>query len=334
MSAVRSEVRPAGPKVLFIIGRGRSGSTILDNLLGQQKGYLSLGQVNGVWGKSLRGELCGCGEPLSRCEVWSRTLAAVEQGSAVPLDPREIAGWQRKVMGLRSLRRLLRVRAGTPTGWDFVDAYAAALGRFYAELARVTGARILIDSSKFASHGSVLRLVPGITPYFLHLVRDPRAVAYSRQRPKDNPGRGSMPTLGPFASGRAWLMQNLKAHQVLRRVDPDRQARIRYEDFVARPLPTLRAVTELLGEPPPPTTLVEDGKVWLSTTHTAGGNPSRFRTGRVELRSDDEWLRVQNPAHRSVVTAVTLPLLLRYGYPVRPRRPMTPPVRPEPRGAE
>jgi hypothetical protein len=333
MSAAGPPEQPAGPKVLYIIGRGRSGSTILDNLLGQQEGYFSLGQVNGVWGKSLRGELCGCGTPLGRCEVWSRTLTAVEQGSATPLDPREIAGWQRKVMGLRSLRRLLSVPAGSATGWDFVDAYASALGRLYGELARVTGARVLVDSSKFASHGAVLRLVPGITPYFLHLVRDPRAVAYSRQRHKDNPGRAPMPRLGPFASGRAWLMQNLKAHQVLRRVDPERRAMIRYEDFVARPLPTLRAVTDLLGEPPPPASLVEDGKAWLSTNHTAGGNPSRFRTGKVELRSDDEWLRSQRPSHRSVVTAVSLPLLLRYGYPVRPR-PAAPRVRPEPERAE
>ena len=73
MSAARSGERPPGLKVLFIIGRGRSGSTILDNLLGQQEGYLSLGQVNGVWGKSLRGELCGCGEPLSKVEAAPET---------------------------------------------------------------------------------------------------------------------------------------------------------------------------------------------------------------------------------------------------------------------
>lgn len=321
MKTTGGEERLPGPKVLFITGRGRSGSTILDNLLGQLDGFFSLGQVNGVWGKSLRGEFCGCGAPLLQCEVWARSLSAGEQESAATrLDPREISGWQQKVMHQRTLRRLLSVPPGSATGRDFVDAYTRALGRLYRELARVSGARVLVDSSKFASHGAILRLVPGITPYFLHLVRDPRAVAHSRQRHKDNPGRDPMPRLGPLHSGWAWLVQNLKVHQVLRAVDSGRRTRIRYEDFVARPLPTLQKITELVGEAPPPSSLVEGGKVWLSTNHTGGGNPSRFRTGRVELRSDNDWLRSQTPIHGAIVTAVSLPLLLRYGYPVRPDR--------------
>jgi hypothetical protein len=313
------EDRLPDPKVLFITGRGRSGSTILDNLLGQLDGFFSLGQVNGVWGKSLRGELCGCGATLRECEVWAHSLSAVEhQSAAAPLDPREISRWQQKVMHRRTLGRLLRVPSGSATGQDYIDDYASALGRLYRELARVTGARVLVDSSKFASHGAILRLVPGIRPYFLHLVRDPRAVAYSRQRHKDNPGRDPMPRLGPWHSGWAWLMQNLKVHQVLRRADPGQRARIRYEDFVGRPLATLQRITELVGEAPPPPSLVEEGKVWLSTNHTAAGNPSRFKTGRIELRSDDEWLRAQKPAHRAIVTGVSLPLLVRYRYPVLP----------------
>jgi len=47
VNAAGYEDRLPDPKVLFITGRGRSGSTILDNLLGQLDGFFSLGQVNG-----------------------------------------------------------------------------------------------------------------------------------------------------------------------------------------------------------------------------------------------------------------------------------------------
>lgn len=306
------------PKVLFIMGRGRSGSTILDNLLGQLNGYFSLGQINDLWKKLLQGRTCGCGAAIRECEIWTAVLAAAQYDDALgSLDPQQIVGWQEGVVSQRNILRLLRERPGRTTGWEALDAYLRLLGRVYGELARVTGARVLIDSSKAASHGALIRLVPGITPYFVHLVRDPRAVAYSRQRHKVGPD-GEMPRFGPAESTRGWLMQNLKGHLVNRRVPADRRLRIRYEDFVAQPLPTLQAITELMGEEPPPAGFVDGRRVRLGKNHTVAGNPSRFRTGAIELRSDDEWLVAQPRVDRLVVTAISWPLLLIYGYPLRP----------------
>jgi hypothetical protein len=47
------------------------------------------------------------------------------------------------------------------------------------------------------------------------------------------------------------------------------------------------------------------------------GNPSRFVTGPVEIRSDDEWESNLKRRDSAVVTALTLPLLRFYGYPLR-----------------
>jgi hypothetical protein len=58
-------------KVLFLGGHGRSGSTILDRLLGQLPGFFSIGELRNVWQRSLlEDQLCGCGEPFSRCGFW------------------------------------------------------------------------------------------------------------------------------------------------------------------------------------------------------------------------------------------------------------------------
>ena len=55
----------------------------------------------------------------------------------------------------------------------------------------------------------------------------------------------------------------------------------------------------------------------LGRNHTAEGNPMRFVSGELELRADDAWRRQMPSRDRRVVTALTLPLLAAYGYPVK-----------------
>jgi hypothetical protein len=52
----------------------------------------------------------------------------------------------------------------------------------------------------------------------------------------------------------------------------------------------------------------------LSPSHTVAGNPMRFRTGPITLRRDDAWRSKLPRARRLLVTALTAPLLARYGY--------------------
>ena len=56
----------------------------------------------------------------------------------------------------------------------------------------------------------------------------------------------------------------------------------------------------------------------LRPTHSISGNPDRLRTGPVEIRLDDEWRTGMSRADHRFVTALTWPLLLRYGYLGRP----------------
>ena len=57
------------------------------------------------------------------------------------------------------------------------------MGRLYRAIGEVTGARLIIDSSKVPS-GAALLSHAGVEAHLLHVVRDPRVVAYSWQRPK------------------------------------------------------------------------------------------------------------------------------------------------------
>src|SRR5580704_12095604 len=62
--------------VLYIAGTGRSGSTLLANILGEVDGVFAAGEVRYLWQRGLtERRLCGCGVPVRECPVWSRVLA-------------------------------------------------------------------------------------------------------------------------------------------------------------------------------------------------------------------------------------------------------------------
>jgi hypothetical protein len=63
-------------------------------------------------------------------------------------------------------------------------SYVETLGKLYSAISRHSGARVIVDSSKGPVDAAVLGAVQGITPYYVHLVRDPRAVIHSWSRKK------------------------------------------------------------------------------------------------------------------------------------------------------
>ena len=309
-------------KVLYIMGWGRSGSTIMDNLLGAIDGFFSVGELTYLWQRGLvEGRRCGCGALVRDCELWSEVLQRA--GAAAPSedDPETVVAWQRDTVRVRHTWGLLRRRAA-PGDTSSLDAYVDVSARIYRALADATGARVIVDSSKRPSDAALLRLVPGVSPFYVQLVRDPRAVAYSWRRRKAQLDRDRPAELvqhGPVDSTLSWLGWNAAAETLRRRHDPARSMLLRYEDFVARPRDALVRMAELTGERPAELPLEGERTARLAANHTVSGNPSRFKTGTVELRADDEWKTSQSTLDRVAVTALALPLLGRYGYPLRPR---------------
>jgi Sulfotransferase family len=318
-------------KVLFIMGWTRSGSTILDNLLGEIDGFFSTGELHYLWKRGLlEGRLCSCGAPVFECEVWAPVLRRAYDG-AVP-EASDVIKWQNKAVRVRHTWRLLRQEKG-PTGWAPLDSYVPVAAALYRAIGEVTGCSVIIDSSKRPSDAAVLPLLPGVDPYFIHLVRDPRAVAYSWQRQKKELDRArpedpeEMPRYGASYSTLGWDELNIAAEAVRRHTDSERSALIRYEDFVANPRSVLVRVTNMVGERRTILPLLDDETALLKKNHAVAGNPSRFKTGNVRLRADTTWITAIGARDRMLSTALSLPLLSRYSYPRKVPSPEKEPAR-------
>lgn len=111
---------------------------------------------------------------------------------------------------------------------------------------------------------------------------------------------------------------NLGAEAVLRSAGGDRGLQLRYEDFAAAPRQAVEAVTALVDGPPASTAFVDERTVRIPASHELAGNPARQRSGPVVVRADERWSAGQRPVDRWLASAIALPLMWRYGYPVRP----------------
>ena len=311
-------------KVLFIAGWARSGSTLLDNILGQVDGFFSAGEVRWIWNRGLlEHRKCACGRPIDECPFWEK-LFREEFGWPGPdaIDPQQIIDWQLEMARVPHYPRLLLERRGRSRRPD-LDSYKDIVARLYKSIARTSGARVVIDSSKMPPDAVILGLLEGITPYFVHLVRDPRAVTFSWKRRKAQPDTdepdAEMMRRGTYNSTIRWTTWNIATEVVERRHPKERSMLVRYEDLMAEPRRTIQRITEMVGEGDAELPFEDDHTVILSGSHMPVGNPNRFKTGAVPLRTDDEWVRSINPWDRRLTTLVSLPLLRRYGYPVFPR---------------
>lgn len=298
--------------VLYIGGAGRSGSTLLDMLLGNTPSFFSIGEARFFWEYMERGDLlCGCGAPLRECEFWSPIyFSLAEQG----LNLSRLASLN---------RRLNRTRNTYWASGNISRKLAPALteltqatGALYKLIATVSGATVIVDSSKVPSHFAILRQIEEIDLRALHLVRDGRAVAYSwSKRPKKEFAKMSLPATMPqhslFRSIMTWAIENA----FIARLEKKRPyAIMRYEDFTQDPYVEIQKALTTLGlNRFGVDNLYETGLV-LKPTHSVGGNPIRFTTREAFIKPDMEWREKMSRSVKIILWLLVMPMMRRYGY--------------------
>jgi hypothetical protein len=306
-------------KVLSIVGPGRSGTTVLAGILGGVDGVVDVGELRWLWQRGLlERRTCGCGLPVAECPLWSSVVARVTAGASETTAEfaARIAAAQRVLISRRSRLRVIR-RGATGAPWPPLEPLRSATGKLIGAVADVTGARVVVDSSKRAQDAALLAALDDVDHYVVHMVREPAAVAFSwGKRDKTirvAEGTRAMGTRGLLSSVTRWTENSLGAAVLRRHVPPDRWLFLRYEDFATQPRATVARIMAFLGEDGQ-VPFADDDTVVLDVNHTVAGNPNRFRVGRVQIRLDSEWRR-RMPRHRQLVVRVlTSPLLLRFGY--------------------
>src|ERR671916_273713 len=257
-------------KVLKITGLGRSGSTILDVVLGNhpdiesvgeasnliRNGWISRESLRGIPKDRLRRPTCTCGKrldvlyvdaPDEACPFWSsvrREWLERADGESIESYPKLQNDFELK----RRWPRLLyeRRRPSAP-----LRSYARLTRTFFESIRAVSGKPVIVDSSKSPARALALGMVPGIDLYVVHLVRDGRGVITSLRKTfeKDVQAGIMWDHQGHplWKSVVRWIVKNLVSEWVCSQLGPKRTIRLRYEDLVADPEAALGRIGSLIG---------------------------------------------------------------------------------------
>lgn len=300
--------------VLYVVGIGRSGSTLLGRALGEVEGHFPAGEIKHLFDRGIAGnETCSCSREARACPFWGEVIRHLREGGGLE-DPEAASAFSRSIMK----------GAGAPlvfAPWQPPEfrrrlrAFRELVAQAYETVWEASGRRTLVDTSKNLAWAKLLLEIPRLRVRFVHLIRDSRGVAHSfekvRRRPGDPDTDIYMDRYHAVTTSLLWDLDNVLAERLRTRAAG--YTRLRYRDFVAEPGRSLAAV---LGDGHRPEGLehVKPEAIRISDQHILAGNPMRFDVGRVRLREDVEWREAMSPAKKGVVTVLTSPLLRRYGY--------------------
>jgi hypothetical protein len=301
------------PRVIVLVGMGRSGSTMLERAVAGVPGVFALGELVHVWDRSVRdNELCACGRQFRDCEFWTGVGERAFGGWDQVDDDRLIAA-KMAVVRTRYVARLLRGRGGSAQ-WrtsadELLDAQLAVIRAAHEQ----SGATVLVDSSKLPAYAALMAR-GDLDLTFVEVVRDPRGVAHSLGKTVRRPEADAvMHRNGLLKAAGWWSTFDVLARYLRRRGSVPWQT-VRYEDFVKEPAATVAGLLAFGGLNQPDLGHIQGGVLLLTGNHQMAGNPVRFDTGSATIIADEAWRSEMPVKSQKTVRMLTSGLRRRHGY--------------------
>ncbi len=297
-------------KVVYIAGWGRSGSTLLARILAQFDGLTHLGELRTLWVDGFKPKgICGCGQPLKHCEVW-RQIIDQAFGDIDAIDaPAMTTLRRRQEPHSQALLQLLTLPGQRQKFMAQSEAYRTVLAKLYQSIHQHQNGAVIVDDSLHPGYAYLLSGVANIDLHVIHVVRDPRATAYSwAHRQKQGLG-----TYRIRDSAMGWVLRNVVTELLgWQRSIP--YLRVKYEEFAQNPQATIDRALALVKETPGNSPFLSPSEVDLNITHSVFGNTDRLKSGPTTIHFSETWRDKMVASEQRQVTLLTLPMLLRYGY--------------------
>lgn len=213
------------PTIIYILGAGNSGSTILSMALGGHQDVYSLGELVALDRWYADGLLCSCGSKLEDCERWSRFVGVNNRGNLAPVAP---------FPKIKKLESFGSICAKDCKFADTVGRNCAIL----TELSDMLEGKVFVDSSKNPLHfyylrkSGCFRIVPVL-------------VVRKGEQYLDSAFRRGIPFRKAFPR---WISKNVLSLKVIREVGLRKSClKIRYDDLISDPGESLKKICDKAG---------------------------------------------------------------------------------------
>lgn len=295
----------ANRQVAFVLSDMRSGSTLLDQLLGAHPAVMSLGELH--WLPAYMNQdrsmydpkhelVCTCGRVVSDCEFWGRVAIRLDR----PLDSLQLRPSFSR-LGRQFIERfpgafrhsfLQKTLTGTKMIDDSLDLFDC--------LFDVSGCRCLVDSSKSTYRFRAVYDARPEQTCGLVLTRDYRAVIHSKMK------RGH--SLESAATSWRGKMRQIAALTD----DLPRECihQMSYESLCQDPVGELTRLCGFLGITFTPAMLERP----TVGTHHIGGSPSKFDRSRSTIAMDIAYQTAFTAAELARLNRIVGDMANRWGY--------------------
>jgi len=292
----------------------RGGSTLLSLVLGRHADIVNLGEVSFIPKLLALNELCTCQQQLNQCAEWQSVLELIKQqtGADMSHDPyalhlddvmKQKSGTGKIDHQYQTKWRMIRskLRGGVDTALlkyfpvsgmlpslPSISKGADNTLALYNAAAKAWDKKVVVDASKLPRKAVHLYRRAPDDVRIIHLTRDCRGVSASRK---------------------SHMQMSLEL--VDKWIAPEHLVRLKYEDFVNDPATKVNELCDWLDIPYSEQTLDFDIDV---KTHSAGGNPTRFKFSEGIRPVDERWKTVLSNMDLAEIERICGDVSRRLGY--------------------
>jgi len=292
------------PKVIYIMGCGRSGTTILDIILGNHSGFLSLGELNNAMDAWNKKRICSCGVPIRQCRIW-KNVGNIFFSNDSGGEHYRIANYQNDIeRQISIINHILGLYDPS-----MIHEYHSYIYNIFRLLKESSSAKAVIDSSKSVGRALALLKNAKIDVQIIHLVRDPRGVYFSFQKKNL-----ITPTKNIWSLVVYWNGVNFLASLARLRFGDKKVLRVRYEDLISNTDKTIDKIGDFIKEDLSDVKIKLRDEVSMERGHIASGNRIREQKIPLKLQPDFEWMKRLKLHQRIIIATHCSPLMIAYRY--------------------
>lgn len=297
---------------IYIAGRGHSGSTLLDVILGNAEEIESVGEF--ISALRRYNAYCSCGLKFKKCPFWVNVMRDFEKQSGIDWDTAA-----KKLQNQAHIKKFLKTLFQSPRKKSSKELIY--FNNLIANLICKTNNRYIVDSSKEITRA--LFFIRYISKSkVIHIVRNPQQIlqsnyyrlingeGYKFLRKRYYPKRFLFLFL--IVSCFSWLIGNILL-ELIKLGRKQKFLLIRYEDLIESPIETLDKIEFFLNTSLAP---VKEGiykRVKFQIGHNIGGN--KVRTKKELIFDPAKSIRSGLPKrYNLLVYLFCWPLLIKYHY--------------------
>ena len=276
---------------------------------GEINNYLKSGWINNYY--------CSCGELASDCSFWPNVKASLEK--SIQPDPMEILDLSDRLENWRYF--LKRPFQKTNASDDAQEKYVNFNSALISSIAELQGSEWVVDASKNPVRLHHLLESDELDCSAIHIIRDPRGVCWSMMKPSPKNLQAGiqkdLPSIPYIVTIKTLYLNAFFAEKVKRKM-PTKHISIKYDDLLNATNSTLEKIGALMKTDTSGLQRLVASNESFQQDHNIAGNRLRMKSN-IKLRYDQSWKNELSGFQYFAITLLTLPLLLKYNFPLNRR---------------